>query len=326
MKDWRCVKCSAREKGRIILLSAVLSLLFFSCSNKNEITIAEQYGLAYAPLQIMKAKGFLKALEPEKDIRWVKLGNTAAIREAVLAGKADAGFMGIPPFLIGVEKGMNWKLACGLSLCPVGLAAGERVADFEHFTPDNRGIALPQPGSIQHILLAMAAEKTWGDAAYFDKILVTMKHPDGMAALLSGGVDAHFTSPPFLFMETAQGKPFKVILKGRDAFGGDFSFIVTMVTEELARDNPGFVRKLVRALEHSMAFMKEEPEETITILSRIYNLEKSDLREWIYREDMVYTTQIYGLEDFISFMQKHFDLQESISAGEVTLPFAGMAE
>ncbi len=54
------------------------------------------------------------------------------------------------------------------------------------FSPDDR-IALPQPGSIQHILLSMAAEKQLGKHDVFDNQLVTMKHPDGMTALESFG-------------------------------------------------------------------------------------------------------------------------------------------
>ena len=142
-------------KKSIIPLLITAAALAFSCSGAKEITIAEQYGLAYAPLQIMKAKSYFEQLEPDADIEWVRLGNTAAIREAVLAGEVDAGFMGIPPFLIGADNGMKWHLVAGLSVCPLGLVAA-RGEDLSDIAPGTR-IALPQPGSIQHILLSMAA-------------------------------------------------------------------------------------------------------------------------------------------------------------------------
>ena len=53
---------------------------------------------------------------------------------------------------------MDWKLIAGLSVCPVGLVAGKSIPDFAALTEQHR-IALPQPGSIQHILLSMAAER-----------------------------------------------------------------------------------------------------------------------------------------------------------------------
>ncbi|MDF2523174.1 MAG: ABC-type nitrate/sulfonate/bicarbonate transport system, periplasmic component, partial [Clostridiales bacterium] len=105
-----------------ILLAAVItfSIITSGCSvksagdrNKQSLSIAEQFGLAYAPLQIIKELDLLEKNLPETDIRWKQLGNTAAIREAMLADEADAGFMAIPPFLIGWDKGMTWKIACG---------------------------------------------------------------------------------------------------------------------------------------------------------------------------------------------------------------------
>ena len=51
--------------------------------SSNELVIAEQYGLAYAPLQVMRAEGFLEAELPDYEIEWSRLGNTAAIREAI---------------------------------------------------------------------------------------------------------------------------------------------------------------------------------------------------------------------------------------------------
>jgi NitT/TauT family transport system substrate-binding protein len=67
-----------------------------------------------------------------------------------------------------------------------------------------RGWALPLPAikvAVQAIILQMAAAKEWGDAnfAKLDPLTVSMAHPDGMIALLSGKgeIDNHFTSPPF---------------------------------------------------------------------------------------------------------------------------------
>ncbi len=303
-----------------IVLLSVLQILFFSCSGAGEVTIAEQYGLAYAPLQIMRSQGFFEKLEPEIEVKWVKLGNTAAIREAVLADEVDLGFMGLPPFLIGADKGMDWKLVSGLSICPVGLVAGEAIPDFSSLTPRHR-IALPQPGSIQHILLSMASERKYGDAARFDKALVTMKHPDGMTALISGAVDAHFTSPPYIFMENdteaADGSGFKTILSGFDAFGGEFSFIGAMADGTFIEENPGLLKSFLKALEQSVDFINANPAKSAEILAGIYNLPEKQIFQYINREDMKYTTELYGLENFILFMHENGYLSEKINPGDV---------
>ena len=112
------------KKPIFFLLIIVISIIMFSaCAREedNTITIAEQYGLAYAPVQIMKDKKILEENLVGMKIRWKRLANTAAIREAVLAGEVDIGFMAIPPFLIGKDKGMDWKIISGLSMSPLGL-------------------------------------------------------------------------------------------------------------------------------------------------------------------------------------------------------------
>ena len=48
------------------------------------LKIARQFGLAYAPLTIMENKQFIEKHSPETTVEWVQLGNTAAIREAIL--------------------------------------------------------------------------------------------------------------------------------------------------------------------------------------------------------------------------------------------------
>src|SRR6056297_2831547 len=137
--------------------------------NEKTLVVAEQYGLAYAPLQIVRAQGLLEAELPEYRVEWRRLGNTAAIREAMLAGRLDAGFMGIPPFLIGYDRGMEWRIFTGLSEAPLGLVSGdEGLRSLADFGAEDR-LALPQPGSIQHIMLSMACERQLGDAQGLDE-------------------------------------------------------------------------------------------------------------------------------------------------------------
>ena len=61
----------------------------------------------------------------------------------------------------------------------------------------------------------MAAAKQWGTANYakLDPLTVSMAHPDGMAALLSGGgeITAHYTSAPFQYKELAAPGIHKVL-------------------------------------------------------------------------------------------------------------------
>ena len=281
------------------------------------LIIAEQYGLAYAPLAVMQAKNFIEEIDPDLTIEWAKAGNTTAIREMMLAGKVDIGFMGIPPFLIARDKGMEWAIFTGLSQAPVGLVSSNPAIQSLADIQETDRIALPQPGSIQHILLAIAAEREFDDAARFDQQLVTMKHPDGMSAMLAGQeLQLHFTSPPFIFMELAESGT-HLVLSGREAMGGPFTFIIGAVPKRVRDEKAESLAVLKEALQKTMVFMQEEPEETMAILAESYQLEPELLKSYLENSELSYTDEIEGLETFIDFMSRNGYLENEITSDEV---------
>ena len=289
----------------------IICLLFIpfltTCTKQKQeqpsVTIAEQYGLAYAPLQIMKAKAIIEKKVPGIKVNWVKLGNTAAIREAVLGGRVDIGFMGIPPFLIGWDKGMKWKIFTGLSKAKIGLVTWkDNINSLVDFNSKDR-IALPQPGSIQHILLSMAAEKYLCKSDYFDNQLVTMNHPDGMNALLSKrDISAHFTSPPYIMMELSE-PGMKLILDGRDSMGGDFTFIAGMVTDKFSNTNSKILSAIRTAIEEAENIIEDNPQMAVGILKDDYSISEANLLSYLTDGSLVYSTVIKGLPKFLSFMK-----------------------
>ncbi len=296
----------------IIISLGIIILTLMGCESKSEknelqnnISIAEQFGLAYAPLQIMKENKVLEKNYPGVNIDWKQLGNTAAIREAMLANQVEVGFMAIPPFLIGLDKGMEWKIATGLSESPVALVTNsENIKSISDFTQKDR-IALPQPGSIQHMLLAMECEKEFGDAKKLDNLLVTLAHPDGMNALLRAkDITAHFTTPPYLFKELEQ-KNIHQILDGKDAIGVEFTFVVGVTTNKFHDTKPQLYSALNKSLKESIQFMQKNPDKAADILAPIYKLSKGEVLKYITRSDMVYTDQVKGVNEFAKFMKRN---------------------
>ena len=301
------MKLLIRENTLLVVTSLLMiGLLLSGCSAEEdkakEVVIAEQYGLAYAPLVVMRELKFLEAeLDENYTVRWEKLGNTAAIREAMLSDHLDIGFMGIPPFLIGVDQGMEWRIMSGLTVSPLGLMTNDPTITTLEALKDQGKIALPQPGSIQHILLAMAAEENFGDAKYFDHQLISMKHPEGYQTLMtSDEVVAHFTSPPYIFQEQEEGTLYQ-LLSGEEAFGGEFSFIVGVCGEEFRSDEVAY-KAFQEALKASISYMKSHEEASIELLSTYYELSEAVTRDYIYEHGISYDMEVHGLDTFSSFM------------------------
>lgn len=304
-------------KRTYLLIIFFLTFILNGCgssndiSKNNEIRIAEQYGLAYAPLQIMKDKKIMEKNFPEIKIAWKQMGNTAAIREGMISNQVDVGFMAIPPFLIGWDKGMDWKIASGLSSMSVGLVTyKDDIKSIKDFKSDDR-IALPQPGSIQHILLSMASEKVFNDPKKFDNQLVTMAHPDGMNALLAKkDITAHFTSPPYIFKELDY-EGFHQVLSGKEAMGKDFTFIVGVTTKEFHDESPEVYRAFVDSLNEAIDFINDHQEEAADILANEYNLPREEVLRYIRAEGTVYSKEVKGLYDFADFMKRNNYISKS---------------
>jgi len=266
--------------------------------------LAVQFGLGYAPLTIAQEKDFFGKYLPGVEIEWKQFGSGGAIREALIAGELDAGVMGIPPFIIGWDKGAPWKVASGVCVMPLGLQTYqddiETLADFS----DGDKIAYPSPGSIQHILLSMAAEKELGDATALDGFGVAMAHPDGAAALLSEkDITAHFTSPPYVFEELSSPNIHQVV-DGTEAFGTEFTFLVAVATQDFYENNPQGYSAFVLGLADAIAFINENPTEAASILAPAFKLDEETTLKYLTWPGMNYTTTPYGLLGFAPFMKQ----------------------
>ena len=296
------------KKYILIIIIISLSLFIISgCegtdqSNQKSITIAEQYGLAYAPVQLVKELELLKKEDSDLKVEWKQLSNTTSIRESMLAGEVDIAFMAIPPFLIAKDKGMEWKIISGLSESPLALMSNrDYINSLSDFKAEDK-IALPQPGSIQHILLSMAAQRKFKETDKFDDQLLTMNHPDAMNALLAGReVSAHFASPPYLFLESKEAG-IKKILSGSEAFGGDFTFIIGVSTEEFYQQQSENYILFLKALREAIEFIEQNPAEASELLADNYDLSQTEMEEYLTWPGMEFTTEIKGLEEFLAFM------------------------
>lgn len=310
-----CIK--NRRVVVVLLVAALLALLFSGCGQKNvhetqaaaeekeqfmTIRVAKQFGLVYAPLMVAEKIDFFSKYGLK--VEWLTLGSGGAVREAMASNELDAAFMGIPPYLIGWDKGLPVKIAAGYCVIPVSLVTyDENINTLEDFKPEHK-IAVPSPGSVQHILLSMALKKQLGDADTLDDNLVALPHPDGAQAMLAKkDVVAHFTTPPYLFEELEQ-PGYKVVLDGFDAFGQDFNFNVALVTESYHDNNPQGYAAFVQGLNDAMNWVNENKEETAELLAPEFQIEKEKLLKYLTAEGVNYTTAPYGLMGFANFMKE----------------------
>ncbi|PKM80761.1 MAG: ABC transporter substrate-binding protein [Firmicutes bacterium HGW-Firmicutes-14] len=307
---------SKKITGFLLAVAVILSAFTGGCSNAADdregtgagtpparIRIAIQYGLGYAPVQIMKEKKLIEKYLPGAQVEWKQMGGEL-IREAMISGDVDIGFTGQAPFWIAWDKGADWKIATALGTSPLGLQTfREDLNSLKDFTVEDK-IATPYSGSIQHILLAMAAERELGDPTAMDKNMISMQHPDAAAALISErAIAAHFTSPPYIF-EELDSPNIKQILNGEEAFGGEFGFLVGSATRRFHDGSPMAYAAFVLAMDEAITFINTNPRQAAEILAPDYKLSVDKVEKYLTWPGTNYTSTPYGLLGFAEFMKK----------------------
>lgn len=269
---------------------------------KETLTIALQYGMAYAPLTIMQEKKLIeKNYNGELEIEWMNLNSGSAINEGFTSGNIDMAAMGIAPFITGAAKGIPYKMYGTISAQPHSLLTNQTsIQTIKDITSENK-IALVNIGSIQHILLAMLAEKDLGDAHALDNHIVAMAHPDGMSALVAGSVDCQLTTSPYTYQAIESENVHEV--KGLDeVWPNGNAFIVGLISDKLYEEQPELYDAIVTATQEAMDYIKENSE-AAAILAKNQGMAEEDILTWLADPACVYDMNLPGVMDMAEFMK-----------------------
>jgi len=304
-----------RNKSKILMLGLVVSLEMVGCGSAGvstnesspvdkKIVIAYQHGMAYAPLNIMDKQELFEKYLPDVEIELKELGSGSAMNEGIISGDVDIAMMGVAPYLIGWDKGVPYKIYSAISHQPSGLVTYDsEITSLVDFTKEDK-IALPSYGSIQHILLAMAAEKELGDMHAFDEQLINMKHPEGMQTLMTKQeVKGHFTTSPILNKEL-EIEGYHQVVSGVEAFGGDFTFAVGVAANDFYNNYPELYDGLVQATNEAMEFINENPEKTAEILAEVEGVTPEIMLTYLQADGVDYTSEPCGILEMAQFMQR----------------------
>ncbi len=283
------------------------------------LTIAHQYGMAYAPLQIMKDQGLIeKNYDGDVTVEWSTLNSGAAINEGFLSGDIDVGAMGVAPAVTGVTSGVPYKICSNMSAQPHKIMTNDKSIKTLKDIGDEQ-IALVNVGSIQHILLAMAAEEQLGDAHAMDNNIAAMAHPDGYTALISGGIKCQLTTSPYTFKEEAEGMTEVEALQSVWPEGN--SFIVAVASTELKEENSALYDAVVAALAEAIDWINDNKEEAAKMLCENEGVNAETMLSWLNDPACSFMTETKGVMDMATFMAENDFLENEGPASIEDLAF-----
>ncbi|AJE04766.1 nitrate ABC transporter substrate-binding protein [Geobacter pickeringii] len=301
------------------LVAAVLALTagaFPAAAEVRELRIAKQYGLGYLPLIVIEEQRLIEkharaAGLGDVKVTWATLGGGSATNDALLSGSVDFIASGVAPLIVLWSKtGGNVKGFAALDTSPLYLNTNNSaVKSIRDFTDKDR-IALPAVKvSIQAIVLQMAAAKAFGPQNFdrLDRFTVSMKHPDAMAALLSGKseITAHLTSPPFMFQEL-DDKRVRTVLNSYDVLGGPHTFNVIATTKAFYEKNPKLAGAVLAALEEADEYIRKNRKAAAELYVKASGTKESltDVLSQLNNPALGYSTTPVNVARFANFMHQ----------------------
>lgn len=248
------------------LAGALITLALASTSQmaqaEGKISIAQQFGIGYLILDVVRDQQLIEK-EGKKEgldiaVDWRTLSGATAMNEALLSNALDVASAGVPPMLTLWDrtKGkQNVKAIASLGSMPNYLLSNNpAVKSIKDLTEKDR-IAVPAAGvGFQSRTLQIETAKLYGNADFkrFDKLSVSLPHPDASAALIAGGSEltTHFSSPPFQYQALEHSNVHK-ILSSYDVLGGQATFNVLYTTQKFHDENPKTYLAFYRALDEA---------------------------------------------------------------------------
>ena len=303
---------------RIFVLALAGFISLAAQAEVGELKVAEQYGISYLPIMVMEDQKLVekqaKALGiPDLKVSYVKLAAGNAMNDALLSGTLHFASGGVAPLITlwsRTQGTLDVKAAGALNSMPLYLnTRNPAVRTIKDFTEKDK-IALPAVKvSIQAVTLQMAAEKAFGagNQNKLDTLTVSMAHPDGQAALLSGQseVDAQFSSPPFQYQQLA--KPgIHTVLNSYDVLGGPATFNLVWTTGKFHNENPKTYEAFVRALDEAIGIINRDHKAAAVLYLRLAKDKDSvqDILAMLDDPQIEFTMTPKNIMKYVDFMAK----------------------
>ena len=301
----------------LLVVTTVLGITM-AHAEVSRLSVAQEYGVSYLPLLVMEdqhliEKDAAKAGIKNLKVTWDKFAGGNVMNDGLLSDSLDIASGGVGPFVkLWAKTHSNYdvRAIAALNIMPLYLNTDDpAVKSIKDFTAKDK-IALPAVKvSIQAVTLQMAAEQAFGPGQQnrLDSLTVSMSHPDGMAALLSGKseITAHFTSPPFQYQELADPKV-HTVLNSYDVLGGPATFNLVWTTAKFRKQNPKVYGAFVKALNEAIAMINKDKKWAAELYLRTSKNKSSvaDILKILNDPQVVYTTTPQNVMKYVDFMYK----------------------
>ncbi|MFN9474679.1 ABC transporter substrate-binding protein [Acidovorax sp.] len=281
------------QRWRTLAAATLLGLAPLVAQAEGKISIAQQFGIGYLILDVVRDQQLIekhgKQQGIEVQVDWASISGATAMNEALLAGSLDVVSAGVPPMLTLWDRTrgkQNVKAVAALGSLPNYLLTNSPTVKTLKDLGEKDRIAVPAAGvGFQSRTLQIETARVFGkdDFRRFDKISVSLPHPEATAALIAGGseINTHFSSAPFYYQALAANPNIRKLISSYDILGGPATFNVLYTTQKFHDENPKTYKAFYAALVEAAQIIKADKAKAADIFIRV---QKSKLAPELVRK------------------------------------------
>lgn len=302
----------------------------------SEITVAQQYGVAFIPMMVMEREKLVEkqakaAGLPDLKVNWSKVAGPSVMNDGLLAGTIHFAAQGAPSLItlwdrtrgnVGV-RGMAAMTTYPLYL----ITRNPEVKSVKDFGAKDK-IAVPSIKiSTQAIMLQMAAAKAFGEKEYgrLDPYTVSLSHPDAALAIANetAGVNAHFSSSPF-YEQEMKIPGMRLLTTNYEILGGPATAIVISATNRFREANPKVYRAFLEGLREAIDAVNKDKRAAAKLYVEVMKDTRNsvdDILAIMSDKDYAYTLQPQKVFATAQFMAKVGSIKQAPqSIGDLFFP------
>ncbi|MFM9848383.1 MAG: ABC transporter substrate-binding protein [Hyphomicrobiaceae bacterium] len=283
-----------------------------------EVLLGQQIGAVYLPAMVMESHKLVeKHLEAvgmgSVKVTWSRLGTAAAVNDATLSGSLHFSCQGVPSTAIiwdRTKSTIGVKGVYAVASNNIWLnTRNPNIKSIKDFTEKDR-IAIPGlKVSAQALALHRLVASTWGPENYtkLDHIIVSLPHPDALAAVMSpvSEIQTHFATSPFSEIELKAG--LKTIATTFDIWGGPTTGVNFVSSEKFRNENPKIYGAVVKAFTEAQDWIAADKPRAAAHyldLSKEKRLSVDELVAGMNSKDMDYTRVPANVAKMLEFMHQ----------------------
>jgi len=279
---------SRSHRQRRAALSGLALLLIVSlASAAGKTTLGVVNWIGYGPLYCAAANDFYK--RHGANVKLVTFSDNSLMPGALIGGELDASTLTYDQVIAAAAKGWKLKVVMPLDYSVGGdailsSATVRTVKDLK-----GRKVAF-QPLSPSDFLLGYALTQAGLSGKDIQAVNST---PEGVVAIMATGqVDAGVTYQPSVSMvlKLDGGKRYHVLLSSREA-RGMITDVLAFREETIAKD-PRLVDALIRGTMDGLAFMRQQPDKAVAIISKALEISADEVRAQLTNVENPSLTQL----------------------------------